>query len=94
MATITGNLAELALDREDWPAAEQLAREALSLSEAVGKKESVGHQCWRLAKALSRQGRPSEGLPYALRAVDIYTHLRSPKLEEAQAVLKECEVRG
>jgi tetratricopeptide (TPR) repeat protein len=27
----TGNLAELALDREDWPAAEALAREALPL---------------------------------------------------------------
>jgi tetratricopeptide (TPR) repeat protein len=34
VATCTGNLAENALDREDWPAAERLSREALPLAEA------------------------------------------------------------
>ena len=36
VATYTGNLAALALDRKDWPGAETLAREALTLSEKRG----------------------------------------------------------
>lgn len=39
-AIYTGNLAELALDREGWAEAESLAREALPLSEKVGRGRS------------------------------------------------------
>ena len=90
-AEITGNLARLALVRQNWPNVEAGAREALSISEKIGRQELIGANCSLIAKALARQGRRAESLPYAQRAVEIFTKLRSPELEGAQAVLKECE---
>ena len=90
VATYTGNLAELALDRGHWQEAETLAREALSLSEPLGRKELIAEDCHRLANALARQGRGPEGRCHAERAVAIYTELRHPDLAAAQATLDEC----
>ncbi|HQR35935.1 MAG TPA: tetratricopeptide repeat protein [Blastocatellia bacterium] len=90
-ATFTGNLAALALDRKDWPRAETLARQALPLSEKVGRLELIALDCRRIAKALVRQGKSAEALPYAQRSVEIYERLGSPGLEEARATLAECE---
>jgi tetratricopeptide (TPR) repeat protein len=89
VATCTGNLAELALNQEDWPVAETLAREALPLSEKLGRQELIASQ--RLAQALVRQGTPAEALPYARRAVEIFTQLGHSDLEAARATLRECE---
>ena len=91
VAIYTGNLASLALDRKDWQAAESLAREALPLSEAVHRQELIAAQNRRLAHALVRQGKAAEALPYARKAVEIYTPLGSPDLAGAQATLAECE---
>ena len=91
IAAFTGHLAELALDRQQWPDAESLAREALKLAEALGNKEMIAYSCWRLAKALARQGRGAEGRCHAERAVAIFAELRSKELAEAQAMLAECQ---
>ena len=91
VATYTGNLAVIALDRKDWPAAETLAREALTLSEAVHRQELIAANNHRLALALVRQGKAAESLPHAKRAMEIYTRLGTPDLELARAILRECE---
>ena len=91
VANFTGNLAELALDREDWPEAETLAREAQALCETLGRQEVIANNNRRIAKALVRRGKAAEALPHARRAVEIYTRLGSPSLEIARAILVECE---
>lgn len=90
-AIYTGNLAELALDRKEWPEAERLAREALALAEKVGKVDLVGSDCYWIAVALLRQSRPAEALLFARRAAEIMAKLRHRDLDEARGVLAECE---
>lgn len=68
-----------------------MAREALFLSEKVGRHELIAIDCDRLAIALVRQGKKAEGLSYARRAVEIYAKLGSPDLEAARKTLQECE---
>ena len=91
VATYTGNLAELALDREAWPDAARLGREALELAEGVGRLEMVAFDCRIVALSVARQGRPAEGIPLARRAVEIFQQLRSPSLAKAQTTLDECK---
>lgn len=92
VSSVTGNLAGLAINREDWPAAEALARDALSVSEQMGRQEAIGKDCWFLAQALAWQGRKTEGLTYARRAVEIFTRLRLPAHREgASETLRICE---
>jgi tetratricopeptide (TPR) repeat protein len=92
VATYIGNLAALALDRKDWPSAETLAREALPLSERTGRLEAIATDCHRLAKTLLRQGKKDEALPYAQRAVEMFTRLGvSPDIDDARGILDECE---
>jgi tetratricopeptide (TPR) repeat protein len=91
VAMDTGNLAALALDRQDWPGGETLARKALLLSEKIGRQELIGSNLNRIAKSLVAQGKKAEALPYAQRAVEIFIRLNSPRLGDARGVLAECE---
>lgn len=78
------------MHRYDWSRAEVLAKKALLLAEAIMWQECIGHSAYCLAKARVGLGRYTEGLPYAQRAVDVYSRLRLPEVEKAQAVLSEC----
>lgn len=90
-AIFTSNLAQLALDKRDWSAADDLSREALLLSEKVGRLDLIAATCLRIADALIRQGKPGSARPYALRSVDVYTRLGSAELDKARVTLRECE---
>lgn len=91
VATLTGNLAEVALNQKDWPAAEVLARNALALAEKLGRQELIAEDYRLLAQALADQGKAAEGLPHAQRALEIYTQLGTSEIEGARATLAECE---
>jgi tetratricopeptide (TPR) repeat protein len=94
IAICTGNLGNLARSRRDWSLMEKFSREALSLSDQLGRSELIGSNCERLALALARQGRPADGLPYVKRAIDIFRKLgQKDRLGDAEASLKECEAK-
>lgn len=90
VAGTTCNLAILAIDRENWLAAETIAREALALSEGIHRQDLIASNNRILAQALVRQTKTTEALPYAQRAVEIYTRLGHPHLAKTQAILTEC----
>lgn len=91
VAIYTSNLADLILKMESWPAAEAIARESLACSESFGSAHLIGSSCFYLAKALARQGRLQEALPYARRAAQILGRMKSSEAKEAQELLEECE---
>lgn len=92
IANYTGNLASLALDREQWAEAETLAREVLVLANKVGRQELIAYASLILANALLKQNRNlDEDLSLSRRAVEIYTRLRHPNLQSAQETLAEID---
>ena len=90
IASYTGNLAAVAMDRNDWPSAQTLASKALSLAEKLGRQELIATDCYRLAVALTRQDKKAEAFRYAHRAVEIFARLGSPFLAQARQALAEC----
>jgi len=85
--------------------AEGLAREALALAEKVGRQELIAGDCHRIAKALLMQSKSkfnfdlqeamlSEAEALSRRAIEIFTRLRSPKLQSAQQTLAEIEEKS
>ena len=87
----TGNLADIALARSDWSGAETLAREVLRLAEQLGRRELIAWISMNLATALLQQDRKAAAVPYAQRAVDIFTELGSPDIASARKTLDDCE---
>ncbi len=93
VAQVTALLGTVMFDKEDWQKAESLAREALPLLEEVGDKATLGLNNVGLARALMRQGRSREALPYAERALSIFEDFRpaSEDTNHARATLAECK---
>jgi dolichol-phosphate mannosyltransferase len=89
IAIYTYNMAELALDRQDWSRAESLGREALPLAETLNRKELIAACCLTLARALAKQDRKQDGLPFAQRALEIYERLKSPDVEKAKEMMQD-----
>jgi tetratricopeptide (TPR) repeat protein len=85
------NLAGLALDQGFWQQAEEYAKKALPIAEVVERQELIASDCLRLAKAITKQDRFAEGLPYLRRAIEIFSRLHAKELKEAQELLKIVE---
>jgi tetratricopeptide (TPR) repeat protein len=91
IANFSGNLANLALQQQDWPTAEKLATQALQLADNIGRQDLIASNHHILAAAMLAQQQPATALPHAQQAVAIYARLTSPDLADAQATLAECQ---
>jgi tetratricopeptide (TPR) repeat protein len=91
IAGSTGNLAKLALDREQWKNAEELALKAWGLAAKSDRQDFMAEANLCVAKAYMRQDRFNEALPFARQAVQLCARLYSPDLAEAERALTECE---
>lgn len=89
-AHIGCNLARLAVRQQKWEEAEARAREAFVLLESFQSQDLNARNYLTMAQALAGQGRSAEGRPYAARAVEVFSRMRSFDLGDAQAVLKAC----
>jgi nucleoside phosphorylase/tetratricopeptide (TPR) repeat protein len=88
----TTHLSELALHENKLSEAEELARDALQLAEKMGRREWVGSNCDWLAKALVAQRCYKDALPYAHRAVELFTKTSLlGRLESAKTTMTECQ---
>ena len=87
----SGNLADLALQQQDWPTAAKLAAQALQLAGDIGRQELIAWNHSTLAEAMLAQQQPATALPHAQQAVAIYARLTSPSLAYAQATLAKCQ---
>jgi len=92
LATYTGNLAGLMLDKKEWQMAEEFTREALPLSEKMGRLELIAAHNLRLAQALIGQRKTGEALPHAQTAFSIYEQLgRADEITFARETLAQCD---
>ncbi|HTP09023.1 MAG TPA: tetratricopeptide repeat protein [Anaerolineae bacterium] len=89
-AHIGCNLARLAVRQQKWAEAEVRARTAFVLLESFQSQDLNARNNLTMAQALVGQGRSAEGRPYAARAVELFSRMRSFDLGDAQAILKEC----
>lgn len=91
-AAVLGRMAELALMKQDWSNAQQLAEDALARSEHLHRLDYIGANCQRLALALAQQKQHQLGQDFAQRAVQIFTQLSmTEQLQQAQATLTLCQ---
>jgi hypothetical protein len=91
VATYSGNLALLALLKQDWPTAQKLAAQALQLASNIGRQELIAANHRVLAAAMLAQQQLSTALPHAQKAVAIFARLASSDLAEAQSTLAKCQ---
>jgi hypothetical protein len=90
-AIYTGNLAALALDREQWAEAETLAREALALAEKVGRQELIASDCPASPKPCCARTKPCPRPAPSPAAPWRFTRACARRLQSAQATLAEIE---
>jgi tetratricopeptide (TPR) repeat protein len=89
IASAQSMLATVAERQKKWKKAQSLASEALSLSEKIGRQRLIAQNCHTIANSLLVQMKFIDGMPYILRAVEIYTQLHDAELQRAQATLGE-----
>jgi tetratricopeptide (TPR) repeat protein len=88
-ASALSMLATVAERQKKWKKAQSLARESLSLAERIGRQRLIAQNCHIIANSMFVQNKFVDGMPYILRAVEIYSQLNNPNLQKAQTTLDE-----
>jgi tetratricopeptide (TPR) repeat protein len=84
------SLCLIAIQKKDWGNALILGREALLLSEKLGRRELIAASSLQLARAFIGNGSQNEARSHAQRAVEVYTQLNHPAVNRARQVWSAC----
>jgi uncharacterized protein HemY len=93
-AILSGNLGELALERDEWAEALSWFERQLPLAQEVGSVDLIAQAQYGPARVHEAEGRADLALPLAQDALKIYEQLQHRYLAEVWELVERLKAEG